>query len=80
MNTNCLTGIKCPQCSSEGPFIIEVTQQVLMHDEGAEDVQGVIHWDGDSYMRCDSCGYDNPAASFTEKEEHRKVILATQPD
>jgi hypothetical protein len=32
-NTNCLAGIRCPECGSEGPFVIEVTHQVVMGDE-----------------------------------------------
>ena len=63
-NHNCLEGIKCPICGSEGPFIIEVRTQVMMYDDGSEDYNSDIHWDGDSYMRCDECDEDGPAKHF----------------
>ena len=63
-NTNCLEGIKCPNCGSEGPFIIEVRTQVMMHDDGSEDYNGDIHWDDNSYMRCFECDEDGPAKHF----------------
>ncbi len=64
MNSNCLEGIKCPSCGSEGPFIIEIKTQVLMYDDGAEDCDSDHHWDKDSYMRCYECDEDGPAQDF----------------
>ncbi len=64
MNNNCLEGIKCPICGSEGPFIIEVMTQVMMYDDGSDDYTSDIHWDGDSYMRCYRCDEDGPAKHF----------------
>jgi hypothetical protein len=63
-NTNCLAGIRCPSCGSEGPFIIEVTVQVVMSDEGSEYGEGDLHWDEESYMRCAECDFDGTAADF----------------
>ena len=74
MNNNCLEGIKCPKCGSEGPFIVEVRVQVLMHDEGSEDCNSDNHWDGNSYMRCYMCDADGLAKDFntttTQEQDH----------
>jgi len=73
-NHNCLEGIKCPICGSEGPFIIEVRTQVMMFDDGSDDYTSDIHWDGDSYMRCYRCDEDGPARHFrtptTQENDH----------
>ena len=70
MNTNCLAGIRCPKCGSEGPVIIEVPHQVVMGDEGAEDTGGDLHWDSDSYMQCVECEWEGTAKDFSEVEEN----------
>jgi hypothetical protein len=65
MNNNCLEGIKCPSCGSEGPFFIEAKIQVLMWDSGSECNIYTYHlWDGASYMRCYECDKDGPAQDF----------------
>lgn len=65
MNSNCLEGIKCPSCGSEGPFFIEVQTQVLMWDDGSEgNIESNLHWDEDSYMRCYECDEDGPSQHF----------------
>lgn len=69
MNTNCLIGIKCPSCGSEGPFIIEVRTQVLMYDNGSEDCDSDNHWDSLSYMRCYECDRDGQAREFFAPEK-----------
>lgn len=33
-NTNCLAGMKCPRCNSEGPFKIAVSIMAMVHDSG----------------------------------------------
>jgi hypothetical protein len=78
-NTNCLAGIRCPSCGSEGPFIIEVIQQVRMYDEGSEEAGGDIHWDSESYMRCEACDFDGTAADF-KKQETPGHLLVTNED
>ena len=66
-NTNCLEGVRCPECGSEGPFIVEVRQQVRMYDEGTEEVEGDIHWDDGAYMRCEACDFDGTAVDFSKE-------------
>ena len=74
MNTNCLIGIKCPDCGSEGPFIIEVRTQVLMTDDGSEDCDSDHHWDSLSYMRCYECDRDGQASEFFTPEQGESEI------
>lgn len=63
-NTNCLAGFKCPWCGSEGPFVIEVSQTVLMHDDGWDEHVSDSTWDGTSYCRCDECERAGKVADF----------------
>ena len=35
-NENCLEGMRCPKCRSEGPFRIVATCWVEVHDNGIE--------------------------------------------
>lgn len=64
MNNNCLEGIKCPHCGSEGPFVIEVQTQVLLYDNGSEDYNSDHHWDDNSYMRCFECDAEGTTEYF----------------
>lgn len=63
MNTNCLAGMQCPNCKSNGPFIVEVTTTVLLHDDGTEDY-GDKHWNESSYMSCPECDHEGQAGEF----------------
>jgi hypothetical protein len=64
-NTNCLEGMKCPQCKSEEPFRIHCTVIVLMEDYGSmEDLSG-SEWDRDSLCECESCDYAGTVEDFT---------------
>ena len=53
-STNCLQGIQCPQCGSEGPFYITVETLVLMRDDGSWDeyTGDSDDWGEWSYIRC----------------------------
>lgn len=35
-NTQILKGLRCPDCLSEGPFIIQVTMNIVMADDGID--------------------------------------------
>lgn len=65
-NTNCLQGMQCPNCKSDGPFFIEVSTLVLMSDDGwICDANGSDNtWEDTSYCRCDDCGHANNVAGF----------------
>ena len=64
MNTNCLAGMKCPECGSEGPFRIDVLTTVTMYDDGwSENVSDTI-WEDDSGCSCDACDYGGEVCDF----------------
>lgn len=66
MNTNCLLGIQCPHCKSEGPFWISVETNVLMNDDGWTETCGDSDdWGSWSYIRCDSCDEAGTVREFS---------------
>ena len=68
MNTNCLEGIQCPECKSEGPFVIEVSATVLMSDDGWDEHVSDPTWEDTAYCRCDDCDYVGKVADFKQPE------------
>ncbi len=50
-NTNCLEGIKCPQCGNGAHFRIEAVIVCHVTDDGSEPT-GDHHWDKDSFCHC----------------------------
>jgi len=56
-NSNCLRGIQCPECGSEGPFWITVETLVLMNDDGgwSETSGDTDDWGSWSFIRCNKC-------------------------
>lgn len=66
-NTNCLAGMRCPQCQSTGPFRIVATALFTIGDDGA-DIFGDIEYDGGSYCVCPDCGHDGIVHDFTTAE------------
>ena len=54
MNTNCLEGVACPECGSEGPFRISGCSIFEVWDGGTEGHEDV-EWGDDSVIQCKSC-------------------------
>lgn len=65
-NTNCLEGMKCPECGDFGPFSIAAEIIVEVSDDGTTD-SGDHIWDGDSYCRCHKCDHVGTVITFTAK-------------
>ena len=63
MNSNCLAGMRCPNCGSEGPFEIAVKASARMTDEGCEAVHE-IDWTDASPVACVACKRMAPSAVF----------------
>ena len=63
-NDNCLEGLRCPACGSEGPFHIECLAVFLVYDSGTEDHSGV-DWSGDSHCDCADCCHHGTVGDFT---------------
>ena len=65
-NTNCLEGMRCPDCGSYGPFEIAATITVEVSDEGTEDLSGGYGWSAASFCRCNYCDHTGTVDTFTE--------------
>ena len=46
-NTQILKGLRCPECLSEGPFVVQVTMNVVMDDDGID--WGMSQPEGDHF-------------------------------
>ena len=64
-NTNCLKGIKCPDCGNEGRFLIDAMILADVTDDGADYSDGCeMSWDDASMTRCPDCERDGPLSDF----------------
>jgi hypothetical protein len=63
MNTNCLEGIKCPDCGNDGPFTVSVRGWAVLTDDGLQSVQDA-DWEDDSMTYCARCSKEGPWESF----------------
>ena len=68
MNTNHLKGIQCPECKSEGPFVIEVSTTVRISDDSWGETVSDVTWTDTSYCRCDDCDHVGEVADFKQPE------------
>lgn len=68
-NTNCLEGVKCPQCGYEDDFRIKAEIMVFVTDEGTQDELGGYEWDKNAYCQCGSCDHEGILDDFTVREE-----------
>lgn len=66
-NSNCLEGMRCPKCGSEGPFRIEVRVMAMVHDDGTDLLDGDTEWDKDSSCVCgeSKCEHFGTVEEFT---------------
>lgn len=79
-NTNCLEGIACPECKSEGPFAIHSCALVLMSDNGGEETTD-IEWSPASAIACQACNHAGRVRDFTaEKRPEEFSVLLRYPD
>jgi len=62
-NSNCLVGMKCPVCFSEGPFRIVMSSWFDLYDDGT-DGHGDTDWDDDSNCQCKNCTHTGRVSIF----------------
>lgn len=62
-NTNCLEGMECPECKSNGPFKIAATALFTLYDDGTDEF-GDLEYDDGSYCECPQCGFDGIVDDF----------------
>jgi hypothetical protein len=65
-NSNCLSGLHCPNCESFGPYHIDGTATFEVFDDGTSEFTNV-EWDEDSPARC-TCGFRGTLKDFQEKK------------
>jgi len=74
MNDNCLEGMKCPNCGSEGPFRINGTACFIVHDDGTDEYNEV-EWQDNDFCGCVNCNYDGKVIDFCVSEQQRKDMI-----
>lgn len=68
MNTNCLDGLRCPNCGSEEPVWIEAKAEFKVYDSGTDEYHDV-EWDENSPCRCGQCRHWSTVAEFRRPPE-----------
>lgn len=65
-NVNFLEGKCCPACGSYGPFEVEASMLVMLHDDGCGDAEdGSIEYDDDdSPATCHACRFEGKLGDF----------------
>jgi len=66
-NTNCLDGMRCPECGSCKPFDIVVGCIARTFDSGVEHTWD-FDWSRESSCTCVVCGHHGQVKDFKEKE------------
>ena len=54
-NVNCLQGMRCPRCGSEGPYVIAAHVLIEVSDSGTGDIRGEVYWADDHACQCQAC-------------------------
>jgi len=72
-NKNCLEGIECPRCGSQGPFRIACTSMMDVEDDGTGDCED-IEWDDKSYCECRNCSAYATVRYFRITNKHKLYI------
>ena len=67
-NTNCLAGMKC-HCGSEGPFLIGVTLDVEISDDGCGEHIGDMSFDDGAKCICRCCNRMGVVGDFRQASE-----------
>jgi RNase P subunit RPR2 len=68
VNDNCLSGMMCPNCKSDGPFRIEVKTMATVYDEGVEETED-NQWEEDSYCECKECDQTGTVKDFNVPDD-----------
>jgi hypothetical protein len=66
-NVNCLSGLRCPNCQSLGPFKIRTTCLMVWTDDGTDDYED-CEFDEDSGCHCVNCGRLGKVLDFQEDQ------------
>lgn len=81
-NTNCLEGMKCPECGYEDEFIIAAQTWATIGDDGCED-HADIEYDETAACKCRECNYIATVGVFLGEPpklkfpEERMAVIST---
>lgn len=78
-NTNCLEGIRCPECGHEDGFYVRVECTVRLIDNGIEECSnhGGYEWDRNTACECEACGRSNIMEAFYIDNQPEKETPCT---
>ena len=78
-NENCLFGMECPQCGSEGGFRIDIKCTAYVTDDGVDECS-LQHcdWEDDAYCECVDCGHGAKVATFREASRQKAAQAAKE--
>ena len=69
-NTNCLKGLRCPECNQEDEILVYASMWVSLKDDGTDpyadstDNWGGADYDNDSDAGCLGCGFEGKLKEF----------------
>ncbi len=69
-NTNCLQGMRCPQCGANEPFHIDCSCTFTFRDDGTEPT-GDVEYEDDSFIACEACGHTDIVKTFMEENQKK---------
>ena len=70
VNDNCLNGIQCPRCKSNGPFFIDTSCTGLWRDDGiGGDDCTAFFYNEDSNISCVSCSKRGIVSKFRKEKD-----------
>jgi hypothetical protein len=79
-NTNCLEGVRCPQCGYEDGFYISTLVELYVADDGPKDQGGDHEWEAGSPCRCGSCGHQATVRDFRIENQEALRLQLSAPD
>ena len=72
-NTNCLKGMRCPECGNEDYFQILVNQIYDVSDDGADDGGRDVDWDESNWCWCNDCNEHGTVGYFQTDEPEKEA-------
>jgi hypothetical protein len=76
VNTDCLEGIRCPDCGNEEAFYIETSAVMYVTDDGAES-RGDTSWNDDSHTQCAQCELSGKLATFRVASTQQYTVASS---
>lgn len=71
-NTNCLEGMRCPNCKSPGPFNIWGKAYFHVHDDGCSEFEELC-WEENSNAHCPGCDWNGKVREMRVWDAERVV-------